>query len=253
MGLDNIAIVIPYYDETPRILSRCIESVQNQSVKVDTILVADGKPRDWIDASFDLRHIKLDIAHGDNGNTPRGIGGMLAAAENYDAICFLDADNWYEKNHIETCIEAIENSEIDIEELQYVVSGRKIVTPDGDLIDHKTQSGHVDTSEFMFLPGAYFIIPYWVTMPKEFGPICDRIMNLITIKEDLNYVKTGMKTVNFLMRYYGVYIAENLPVPPEADHKIQWEQIRQWYYSLSKNQQNYICSMIGFNENTLII
>lgn len=253
MGVDNIAVVVPYYDESPRILSRCLESIQKQTLKVDTILIADGKPKDWINDSFDLRHIKLDKPHGDNGNTPRGLGAMIAAAENYDAIAFLDADNWYEYNHIETCVDAIKNSETDIQDIDYVVSRRNIVTPDGELIDHNPQAGHVDTSEYMFLPGSYYILPYWVTMPKQFGPICDRIMNLITINENLKYVETGLKTVNFLMRYFNVYKSENLPVPPEATHKIPWQQIRQWYYSLSIDEQKYVCAMIGFKEKTLFI
>ena len=75
-------IVTPYYKEERPLLSRCISSVSNQSVRTDHIVVADGHPQSWIDME-PVRHLKLDRSHGDYGNTPRGIGVLLAISEGY--------------------------------------------------------------------------------------------------------------------------------------------------------------------------
>lgn len=74
------AIITPYYKEERRLLERCIASVRNQTIGTDHFLVADGFPQDWIDTTG-VRHLKLDRSHGDGGNTPRGVGALLAVAE----------------------------------------------------------------------------------------------------------------------------------------------------------------------------
>ena len=40
------------------------------------------------------------------GNPPRALGGILADAYGFDAVAYLDADNWYDPSHIEGLIEA---------------------------------------------------------------------------------------------------------------------------------------------------
>jgi hypothetical protein len=61
--------------------------------------VSDGFPQDWLD-SANVRHIRLGRPHNDAGNTPRGLGALLAVSEGYDGIGLLDADNWYDEDHI---------------------------------------------------------------------------------------------------------------------------------------------------------
>src|ERR1700731_4980422 len=97
------AIITPYHEESRDQLERCIRSVSAQTVPTDHIIVADGRPQDWIDATG-ARHLRLDRAHGDYGNTPRGLGAMLAIAERYDGIGLLDADNWLEPEHVAACV-----------------------------------------------------------------------------------------------------------------------------------------------------
>ena len=92
--------ITPYYKETRAVLEQCIASVRSQSVRADHILIADGFPQDWID-QINVRHVRLDRAHADWGNTPRCIGALMAAAEGYDGIAFLDADCWLEQDHLE--------------------------------------------------------------------------------------------------------------------------------------------------------
>src|SRR5689334_20420519 len=101
------AFVTPYYKETRDCLERCIASVKQQTIPADHILVSDGFPQDWLDQA-DVRHVHLDRAHGDYGNTPRGIGSLMAVAEGYDGIGLLDADCWLEPDHLEHCLKQAE-------------------------------------------------------------------------------------------------------------------------------------------------
>src|SRR5207248_9274988 len=75
--------ITPYYKETRALLEQCIGPVWSQTIRADHILVADGFPQDWIDQT-NVRHVRLDRAHADWGNTPRCIGALMAAAEGYD-------------------------------------------------------------------------------------------------------------------------------------------------------------------------
>jgi hypothetical protein len=48
---------------------------------------------------------------GGTGRTPldqtRGVGALLAISEGYKGIGFLDADNWYDRDHVERCCAAV--------------------------------------------------------------------------------------------------------------------------------------------------
>jgi cellulose synthase/poly-beta-1,6-N-acetylglucosamine synthase-like glycosyltransferase len=101
----KIAIITPYYKESREAIERCIESVKQQTIKSDHFLISDGNPQFFLD-NIGVRHIKLDVPHGDYGNTPRGICAQLAISEGYCGLAFLDADNWYDSNHVQVCIEA---------------------------------------------------------------------------------------------------------------------------------------------------
>ncbi len=104
-GRTKPLIVTAYYKEDRAVLEHCISSVRAQTEPADHLLVADGHPQDWID-DLPVRHIRLDRAHCDYGNTPRVVGAMLGISEGYGGIGFLDADNWIESDHIATCQEA---------------------------------------------------------------------------------------------------------------------------------------------------
>jgi len=91
----------PYYKEPLHVLRRCHESVLGQQGDATHSMVADRLPTADVDSWKSVVHIKIPN-HADYGDTPRGVGAACAAANGFDAICFLDADNWYEPNHIGT-------------------------------------------------------------------------------------------------------------------------------------------------------
>ena len=102
----QVAVVTPYYKENDDILRQCHLSVLRQSYPCTHILVADGHPKPLFDEQPKTMHITLPQANGDMGNRPRAIGGILAESYGFDAVAYLDADNWYDLAHIERLIAA---------------------------------------------------------------------------------------------------------------------------------------------------
>ena len=149
------AIVTPYYKEERPLIERCMASVRSQTVPTDHFLVADGFPQEWIDTAG-VRHFKLDRSHGDYGNTPRGVGALLAIAAQYSGIAFLDADNWLEPDHVETCLAAASGTPAPCD---YVIAQRSFRRPDESIMPVADEELHVDTNCFFFLPGAFSVDP----------------------------------------------------------------------------------------------
>ena len=174
--------VTPYYKEDAKLLKRCLESVKNQSISCDHILIADGFPQKWIDDTG-VRHLGLDRSHGDAGNTPRGLGALLAIAEEYDGIGLLDADNWLEKNHLEVCLDAANKMEGGIANCDFIIAQRYFRRFDETImpIDEEARScGH---QLFFFPPGSYSFLPQWSLMPKRVSAAGDRFFMRLSCKK----------------------------------------------------------------------
>jgi hypothetical protein len=188
------AIITPYHGEERRLLQRCIDSVRAQTSPADHFMIADGLPQDWIDQE-PVRHLKLDREHRDHGNTPCGIGAILAIAEGYEGIGLLDAHNWLERTHIASCMEAARG----IESCDYVVAKRNLRGPDGSVID--LGEGHsfdedLDRNCLFLLPGSHHVLPHLSLIPRELSALGDRIFHYALISRGLNTRTAEKKTVN---------------------------------------------------------
>src|SRR6476469_5162028 len=95
----KICVVTPYFEANPAWLRQAHDSVRNQTIPARHILVCDGSSPVRI-PGFDGTHIALGRNYRDYGNTPRLIGCYQAISEGADAIAFLDADNWYQPDHL---------------------------------------------------------------------------------------------------------------------------------------------------------
>ncbi len=99
----RVAIISAYYKEPIEVLKRCYDSVIGQSYKdVTHFMVSDGVPNAEID-DWDCVHIRLPN-HADYGDTPRLVGAASAVAQGYDAVIYLDADNYLALDHVERII-----------------------------------------------------------------------------------------------------------------------------------------------------
>jgi hypothetical protein len=233
----KFAIITPYYKEDKDTLMRCIESVKRQTIHADHFLIADGYPQDWIGKMGEgVRHMALDKCYGDYGNTPRGIGAQLAISDKYDGIGFLDADNWMDDNHVETCLDSARKAYGDSSLCDYVIARRRFVRPDGSVMPVPEEPNHVDTSCFFLFPGAYFVAPYWNLMPREVAPLCDRVFYENIRALGLRVAVNSTPTVSYLSIWESHYRALNECPPENAKPNIDASKVNQWIQSLSERE-----------------
>ncbi|HYD64526.1 glycosyltransferase [Azospirillum sp.] len=207
----KVAVVTPYYRESPDILRRAHDSVAGQTHSCRHVMVADGFARAEIDG-WDVEHIRLPQAHGDNGNTPRHIGAAWARDNGFDAVAFLDADNWYEPGHIAGLV-ALHGATG-----APVVSARRriwslagaVLLAEGEAADG---AGHADTSTLMVTRDAFDLLDLWAAMPRVFSPLCDTIFFYAALFRGHRHAWTPAVTLNFQSHYKDHYFRALVPAP----------------------------------------
>lgn len=246
------AIVTPYYKEPRTMLERCLRSVAAQDLPVTHFVVSDGHPQDWLDAQ-PVRHLRLGCAHGDFGNTPRSIGGILAASEGFDAIAFVDADNWLEPDHVSSCLAVAAQSP---QELDYVVASRRLTRNDGSVLPFLTQDdrdgSHIDTNCFFLLPGSFHTLGQWGVMPKPLSVVGDRIYAGSLRAQGLRSARNPKVTVNYLCTWAFVFRAVGEPVPDYAKSTIDLADTTRWWHALDERDRQIVdrlaASRVRFNQ-----
>ena len=237
-------VVTPYYKEERALLERCFGSVRRQVPNVDHIVVADGHPQDWID-HLPVRHVKLDRAHGDYGNAARGLGALMAIAEGYDGIAFLDADNWYDDDHLASCLAAAESGQ----DIATVVAQRRFCRPDASGIvgtpADAPHSEHVDTNCYLFLRGSFAHLHRWCTIPRGLSAYGDQIFGKILRAANLPTVIVGHRTVNYLCMSESIYQQIGEMPPPGCKPIIRWRDAQAWIHALSPAERRHFEDMTG--------
>lgn len=207
----RVAVVTPYYKESPAILRRAHESVRAQSWPCQHILVADGHPQAVV-ADWTTDHLALPHSHADNGNTPRHRGAALACEQGYDAIAFLDADNWYEPDHIATLVALHRDSGAPM-----VSSRRRIWSLDGAVLlpegEAADGAGHTDTSAVMVTRDAFGLLDLWRDMPRHLSPMCDTIFFYAALFRELPHAWSTAVTWNFQSHYKDHYFRALVDAP----------------------------------------
>jgi glycosyltransferase involved in cell wall biosynthesis len=210
----RIAVVTPYYREPIAMLTQCHESVRRQGVAADHFMIADGHPLDAIDG-WDVRHVRLHRSHDDNGNTPRGLGGLLARNEGYDFIAYLDADNWYHPDHLRALVALWEETGSPVCTAFRTFHDEAgadlgIYEPDEDGLRH------IDTSCFLIHRSGFACLPVWLDMPRILSPVGDRVFLAGVEHRRLALSSTRARTVAFRSRYRVHYDTAKVPVPEGA-------------------------------------
>ena len=241
----RVAVITPYFKEPRPWLERCIASVREQTHACDHLVVADGYAQDWLDATG-VRHLRLDRGHADYGNTPRGLGALLAVSEGYDAVAFLDADNWYEPDHIQTCVDTAERTNAD-----YVCARRHWVREDGSRmsvrIPEDEDRSHVDTNCFFLQFGAFYSLARWLLMPKPMAIWCDRFY-LASLRADrLREAHTDRPTVNYLCTWANVYQSIGETPPSYAKQGLPVERLFSWVDRLQPGDLALVQRLSGVN------
>ena len=167
----RIAVVTPYYQESTDILRRCHDSVVAQTHAVTHIMLADGHPNDTVDG-WDALHVRLPGSQ-DTGDTPRAIGALLASSMSSDAISLLDADNWFEPEHIAN-LQALHQQT----GAQVVTCARTLRREDGSVLglcDESDGQGFNYTNCYLIHSSAFYIFSTWGFKRKDLSVYGDRI------------------------------------------------------------------------------
>ena len=222
----KVAVITPYYcKESLARLRRCHESVLQQTYPAEHFIVGDGVGWPEVDA-WNCQHLKLARDHDDYGNTPRSIGAISALNQGFDAVAFLNADDWYHPEHVQTALAEQKQHRCDV-----VFTSRQIVLPDGSLVPvddpEDANRTHVDSSCYVIFKSAAYLLPVWAMMPQGVGAISDRILfSLIQWMNDVRCGWTGKKTVFFESNYSQHFILAGQTAPP-IQRSIDWKKIQQ--------------------------
>lgn len=209
----RVAVVTPYY-ETPRDwLEQCHRSVRNQTHPCTHILVADGRAEAYV-GDWQCQHIILEVNHADYGDTPRAIGSVSAIGQQFDAIAYLDSDNWYAPDHIETLVGLHAKSGAAV-----CISNRTMNRLDGSVLGRCLETDgemFADTSCLMLTRRAFSLASLWASFHPRLHPICDRLMMHAIRNSKLERAFVDKPTVAFRTAYRGMYRLFGEEPPPDA-------------------------------------
>jgi glycosyltransferase involved in cell wall biosynthesis len=222
----KIYVVTPYYKESLEVLRRCHDSVlgqQEANCDITHVMVADGFARPEID-DWGVAHVKLPSAHGDNGNTPRALGAMLAQAEGAYFIAYLDADNWFYPSHLASMLGRHQETRAQVVCCMrefYDPSGQKIAVTESD----EDALRHVDTSCLLIHRSAFATNSLWM-MPRQLSPICDRIFFKGVVHSRYHLAFTQKRTVGFTTLYASHYNAVGWALPAGVKDRVDEEPVK---------------------------
>lgn len=155
----KVAVVTPTIGS--KTLTDCIRSIDNQTYKnIDHYIFIDGKENEknvWyqLEGASKVKTVRLEenIGKGWYGHRVYAACSFLV---NADAICYLDEDNWFEPNHVESLVERLQEGN------DWAYSLRKIYNKNGEYVceDNCESLGkwpvyfnhthhHIDTSSFI--------------------------------------------------------------------------------------------------------
>ena len=97
-------------------LDKALDSVQKQTIKTEHLIVMDGQEA-WNKVrsapyNYGCKWMMLPENVGANGWYGHRVYAAMPLMVNADYILFLDEDNWYEPNHVETMINKIKSKDL---------------------------------------------------------------------------------------------------------------------------------------------
>ena len=111
-------------------VEKAFHSVRNQTIKTEHLIVEDGPGVGTYPFALDrFSRITLPENVGGNGWYGHRVYAAMPLMVNADYILFLDEDNWFEPNHVETMINKIKSKD-----LMWAYSLRRICNEAGEYI-----------------------------------------------------------------------------------------------------------------------
>lgn len=209
----RVAVVTPFYNTPIKWLEQCHASVRAQTHPCTHFLVSDGSGENPL-PDFVGEFIRLPKPHADNGNTPRAVGSIAAASEGFDAIAYLDADNWYTPDHIDSLVTLQAQTRAAV-----CTSARSLYDLDGGLLgicEEVDGVNFADTSCLFITRPAFGLTLQWALMPKEFSVVCDFWIWSCTRRSPHSAAHSRLATMAFRTTYPHHFSRLGLAPPPGA-------------------------------------
>ena len=228
----RVAAITPYCVETLDVLRQCHDSVIQQTYPCTHFMVSDGPSNPEV-ATWQVEHLTLSKRHDDNGNTPRAIGALSAMNQGFDAICLLDADNWFHLDHVQAMVDLHRRTNAAL-----CIASRNLHALDGTFLsfdDYDSDAkAHVDTSCLFYTRAAFRLLPMWAMLPTQLGPIGDRFIWKAIQARRTSIAVNPQPTVAFRSQYTNHYWHVGVQPPPNmktsATTRVAWD----WWRSLSE-------------------
>lgn len=241
----KISVITPYYNEPLEMLKKCHQSVLDQTVNAKHIFAADGNPRKELD-KWDAEHFILPYSHNDYGGTPRALAALSAFQRGSDAICFLDADNWYTPGHVQEMLKLHTQSGADIcitcRQL-YTVSGEKIhLSAEEDMLDN-----FADTNSLWMTKAAMPLLSSWIFMGSELSACGDFIFYQEIKASGLKIAREKKQTVCYQTRWKGHYEKAGLTPPENAETKDTTASTCAWFRNLPGRERETLRRLFRSN------
>lgn len=205
----RVAVVVPFCREPLEQLEKCIGSVHEQAYPTELVTVSDGPLGGLIRSDVDIIMRK---PHGDFGNCARAAGALHAISMGVDAVAFLDADNWFELDHVARMVAL--HSESGAPVCTASLLGRRL---DGSLLYRNGENDgerHVDTSCFFLTRAAFSLLPLWALIPRELAGVGDRVFWAMVKASGLQRAHCHVSTVNYRTAYAVDYTSRGEEPPP---------------------------------------
>lgn len=211
----KVAVITPYHDIASVYLQDCIDSVKTQTHKdLIHVMIGDGccLPEHYLHPT--LHNIALPNRLNNYGDSPRSIGVVYAFSLGVDAVAFLDSDNWYAKDHIETMVKHCVTARSDVvTSLRYLthLNGKELgICPESD--------GNIfcDTNCLFVTRKLAEEAGVWWLIPDDMHVIDDRVIwdTLIHATDQISC--TRKPTVFYRTAFEVHYRMFKVPAPPEA-------------------------------------
>jgi hypothetical protein len=191
----KVAIITPYSKEALPYLQRGHKSVLDQTHKdVRHFMIAADEPNPIID-KWDCVHIKLPkVDNSDYSDIVRSMAASIVAAQDFDAMCILHPESWYDKDHVEEMLDAAKRYGTSV-----VTCPRNIFKTDNSFMYVDAESdgiGWNDMSTYMFLKDKFFLLRSLSFNDKSSVLIADKILWKEIVQSKLPVGRSLKATVN---------------------------------------------------------
>lgn len=204
----NVAVVVPFHREPAEWLRACFESVRAQTSPADLIAVGDGwQPLELLELASNFAHrlIALPRPHRDFGNAARAIGALEAVTAGYEAVAFLDADNWFSPLHVQEMLWLHRETGAPI-----CTASQSVTRVDGSPFGLKSESDgdrHVDTSAIFVTREAFPVLANWALIPPGLAMLGDRVWWWLAKTSGYKRAHSTLETVFYRNRHAAQYRA----------------------------------------------